>query len=249
MIRFIDVSSAQSAGTDWDKVFASGVRAVWIKASEGRKGRDPRFAAHRAGASLAGLRCGAYGFCRPNTGFAGETLEIDARAEAELFFDASGGLGSTTESLPPLVDLESAPKDMTLDALMTWLRAYLERATALWGVIPWIYTGSGFTSRWPAWGQQSWLAAYPLVIAAYPNPGGKPITPEAAALREPPSLAPWGKPIAWQSSGGGPGMPGLRVPGFGNVPIDCGLIYLNSLDDALVTAPRAPNAAPRPKNS
>jgi GH25 family lysozyme M1 (1,4-beta-N-acetylmuramidase) len=236
VIRFIDVSSAQAIGADWGAVYASGVRAAWIKASEGRAGRDPHYIGHRDPAQLAGIRTGPYGFCRPNAGYAGETLQVDARAEAELLFAASGGTASTTETIPPLVDLEAAPKGMSLADLMTWLRAYLDRTAELFGVVPWLYTGAGFTQRWPKFGNETWLAAYPLVIAAYPTPLGRALSPAAAALRGPPSLAPWGKPSGWQFSGGGMGVPGNLVPGFGAVPIDCGLIYRDSLDDMLVLA-------------
>ena len=66
-IHGIDVSKYQG-DIDWNKVKDSGVKFVWIKATEGGDHTDEKFAANWAGAKAAGIPRGAYHFvywCRP----------------------------------------------------------------------------------------------------------------------------------------------------------------------------------------
>ena len=66
-IHGIDVSKYQGT-IDWNAVAGSGVKFVWIKATEGGDLVDERFQANWQGAKLAGIPHGAYHFvywCRP----------------------------------------------------------------------------------------------------------------------------------------------------------------------------------------
>lgn len=241
MIQGIDISAAQAVTADWEAARNAGIAYAWIKATEGNAGHDPNFWAHLKNATLADIRVGAYHFCRPNTGATNvfgalrkEALVADARAEAEFFHVTTTGWGSQSETMPPLIDLESAGPGLTTGDLLTWLGAHLDRVQQLFGVVPVVYTGAGFTSRYPGFAAGTWLAEFPLMIAAYPLPGGKAMSPDAAAAHAPPELSPWGRPKVWQYSGGGMGVPGNTCPGFGSVPIDRSIAYVDSLDDLRV---------------
>ena len=66
-IHGIDVSKYQG-DIDWDAVAASGVKFVWIKATEGGDHADEKFQANWDGAKRVGIAHGAYHFvywCRP----------------------------------------------------------------------------------------------------------------------------------------------------------------------------------------
>lgn len=62
-VRGIDIS-AHNGEVDFEKVAGSGIKFVWIKASEGETLRDVRFQENFAGALSAGLSAGAYHFFR-----------------------------------------------------------------------------------------------------------------------------------------------------------------------------------------
>lgn len=59
----VDISS-HNGNVDFDKVKASGVSFVFLKATEGLSFVDPRFAANHRAARAAGLKVGAYHFFR-----------------------------------------------------------------------------------------------------------------------------------------------------------------------------------------
>lgn len=62
-VRGIDISG-HNGEIDFDKVAASGIDFVWMKASEGETVRDSRFEANYDAATAAGLRVGAYHYFR-----------------------------------------------------------------------------------------------------------------------------------------------------------------------------------------
>ena len=246
MIHGIDVSSAQATGADWKAAFDSGVRYAWIKASEGNTGRDPAYRKHLEAASLAGVWCGAYHFCRPNFGGVivsasqrQAALERDAKTEAQNFWQACAGWGRQSESLPPLLDVESFDSQLTSQEFVEWIHTFAAECTQLWDVLPVIYTGAPMRERGGKyWDSALWLAQYPLMIAAYPYGNGPrvgglpaPLTLAEAERRAPPSLKPWAKTTVWQFSGGSMDLRGNTCAGFGSVPIDRSVAYVDSLDE------------------
>ena len=95
-VRGIDVSHYQGP-IHWPSVAGDGVSFAYIKATEGVRLRDPRFAHNWRHARRAGLRVGAYHyfiFCR------------SGRAQARNFLAV---VPARRSALPPAVDLEAAP--------------------------------------------------------------------------------------------------------------------------------------------
>ena len=92
-IQGIDVSKYQG-NIDWDAVKNSGVKFVWIKATEGGDRADERFEANWAGAKQVGIARGAYHFvywCR-------------APMDEVTWFEQHVPIEA--DSLPPVLDVE-----------------------------------------------------------------------------------------------------------------------------------------------
>lgn len=190
----IDVSRFQ-AKVDWPAVAAAGRAFAYIKATEGATYRDPKFAAHWAGAKAAGMLRGAYHFFRPAK---------PAAAQVENFCSLVGALASG--DLPPMLDLEETPgehdewttipKPDRRPLALEWLHAVEERL----GRRPIVYTRRGFISTL---GGAGGLAQYPLWVAHYTQ-AAKPAVP-----------AGWQNWTLWQYSDAG------QVPGIaGKVDLD-----------------------------
>ena len=129
----IDVSHWQNE-IDWTQVAGSGVRFVFMKATEGRTFDDPNYASYRAGAVAAGLTVTAYHFANPGT------AAVDPVLEADHFVDVAQ-IGSG--NIIPVLDLERTGGLDTTD-LIAWAFAWLEEVTARTGVKPMIYSGPYF---------------------------------------------------------------------------------------------------------
>ena len=123
----IDVSSWQGR-VDWQKVAASGVKYVFIRAFEGRH-EDQEFRRNWAGAKAAGLLRGAYVYFR-----ARHSGEMQAR----LMLDALRG---DPGELPPVLDLERFD-EQTAEKTITEVRAWVAAMKAGLGRDPMIYAGS-----------------------------------------------------------------------------------------------------------
>src|SRR5580704_1589430 len=99
-IHGIDVSKYQGS-IDWKAVADSGVKFVWIKATEGGDRADENFTANWAGAKAAGLPHGAYHFvywCRPPM-------------EEMSWFEQNTPVEQ--DALPPVLDVEATPQSRT----------------------------------------------------------------------------------------------------------------------------------------
>jgi len=99
-IHGIDVSHWQG-DIDWQAVAQSGVKFVWIKATEGGDHLDRKFRENWEGAASAGIPRGAYHFvywCR------------DAREQAEWFIR---NVPYDRHALPPVLDVEFTPFSRT----------------------------------------------------------------------------------------------------------------------------------------
>ena len=136
-IHGIDVSKYQGT-IDWSAVADSGVKFVWIKATEGGDRLDERFQANWQGAKQAGIPHGAYHFvywCRP-------PIEEAAWFEQNVPVE--------DEALPPVLDVEATPESRTCkrhlerDATIADMKVMLEEMERHFGKRPIIYTTVDF---------------------------------------------------------------------------------------------------------
>ena len=110
-VHGIDVSKYQGT-IDWGTVAQSGVKFVWIKATEGGDHLDERFQVNWEGAKQAGIPHGAYHFvywCR-------------APIEEATWFEKN--VPVEDDALPPVLDVEATPDSKTC-------RRHLEREPAI----------------------------------------------------------------------------------------------------------------------
>jgi len=164
-IRGIDVSAHQGH-IEWQRVAGSGIRFVYLKATEGGDFQDKAFAENLRGAREAGLACGAYHFFR---------LGTPGREQAMNFIHT---VPKQDLALPPAIDLEfwgnSAARPAP-DAFQTQLSIFTDALAKSGGKAPVLYVGSDFASvyfaspssesKWirniflnPVWnGNKSWL--------------------------------------------------------------------------------------------
>lgn len=128
----VDVSSYQ-ADIDMNELKAQNIEFIYIKASEGSKTQDPRFAENWENAKNAGLLSGAYHFF---------SYDSEGITQAENFIDAVGS--DLTGRLLPAVDVEyygdKEQNPPEKEDVIRELRIYLERIEKEYGVKPLIYT-------------------------------------------------------------------------------------------------------------
>jgi lysozyme len=192
----IDISSAQGVLTDahWAEI-AKTQRFVYAKAQTGNDGADPTFAPNVARARAAGLVLGAYHFAYPLPDAAGHANR-DPEGQAQLFFEASDGLGGNVGELPPALDLEWpaygdwAKWACSAAQITDWALRFLVRTETLFGRRPIVYTYPAFAKFAGLQG----LNSYGLWIASYQP---VPWIPE-----------PWSSCVIQQTKGG----EGLRLP-------------------------------------
>jgi lysozyme len=149
-VNFIDVSEYQGV-IDWQKVASHGIKAAYMKASEGLTWNDPRFQENRADARKAGIHIGAYHF----------TDVTDPIAEAKHFVKTIGKVGA--KDLKPVLDFEVNPRKLTASQLRVFTFKFNQEVKALTGVYPMFYSYAGFIDgidfAVPV-GNGLWLAAY-----------------------------------------------------------------------------------------
>jgi lysozyme len=136
-IRGIDVSKYQGP-IDWNAVAGSGVKFVWIKATEGGDRADEYFTANWEGAKAAGIPHGAYHFvywCRPP-------------AEEMTWFEQNAPVEDG--ALPPVLDVEATPTSKTCkrhleqDSAIADMKVMLDEMERHYGRRPIIYTSVDF---------------------------------------------------------------------------------------------------------
>lgn len=131
MFRIVDLSEYQ-AGVDFHRLKASGVAAVWLKATEGMTWTDPDFQGRRRAANEAGLHVGAYHFAHPDRNLPG--------AEADHFVSVVRMIGTT--DLLPFLDFETWNKKLSAEEHVAWARTFNARVRALLGRWPGFYSYS-----------------------------------------------------------------------------------------------------------
>jgi lysozyme len=181
-VRGIDVSHHQGE-IDWTKVAGAGIRFAYLKATEGRDFRDPRFRANWEGAAAAGLARGAYHFftfCSPG------------REQAEQFLRVAP---PAPYALPPVADVEfvgNCKSWSSLAAVRAELRAFVDVVERAWGVTPILYLTPD---------------AFERVVAG--EFGRHPVWIRSVLRR--PAPAEYGGWLLWQFSESGR-VPGIRGP-------------------------------------
>jgi lysozyme len=130
----IDVSAYQAA-ISWPMLRAAGVRAAFLKATEGVGFEDAWFERNREAAGDAGIVTGAYHFARPDT----VSSRRDAEAEAGWFLNVAR---PRRGDLLPALDFETP--GLPPPALADWALAWLRRVAAAVGERPFFYTYPSF---------------------------------------------------------------------------------------------------------
>lgn len=147
---FIDVSSYQGT-IDWKRVAKSGVRAAYLKATEGIHWNDPSFQANRKAANAQGIHVGAYHFADL----------YDGGIEARHFLSTVKTVGP--KDLKPVLDLETNTKRLPVSALRQYVSSFNKTIHERMGVYPMFYSYASFAESIgfprPA-GNGLWIAAY-----------------------------------------------------------------------------------------
>ena len=136
----VDISSYQ-ADVDMEKLKEQDIRFVYIKASEGSKLQDDRFAANWANAEKAGLPSGAYHFF---------SFDSPGGTQAENFITAVGD--DIKGRLLPVVDVEyygdKEKNPPEKEDVIRELTVFLNAVEDKYGVKPMIYTGAGIYEKY-----------------------------------------------------------------------------------------------------
>ena len=160
MLRGVDVSHHQGK-IDFAKVAASGVRFVYLKATQGKSFVDDMFLKNVKAAQAAGLAVGAYHYFVPDGGAGGQFSN---------FWAAVMNCGGPAGMLVPALDVEgdnqnTLPSGFTgeqyVKSASAWL-SYLWERTGRKGIV---YTYPSFNNTYLKGG----LGEYPLWAAAYPT--------------------------------------------------------------------------------
>ncbi|MGA9397169.1 MAG: glycoside hydrolase family 25 protein [Anaerolineaceae bacterium] len=194
MLEGIDISHWETVH-DWPAVKKSGVRFVYLKATQGERSVDRCFHKYRLACQTLGLAWGAYHFY---------DYRLHAGSQAGHFIATLGQTQAETQGmLPPVVDLEpftiwqdGERKQAELPArlpLLNSLGILLEKLKSTYGRAM-LYTNPAMLKRLAP--LPGWLAEIPLWIAQY------------TAAREP-RIAPFTRWLFWQYSDTGE-IPGIH---------------------------------------
>ena len=131
----IDVSQYQGQ-IQWKKVKtiegAFPIEFVFIRATAGKDKVDVQFAQNWKKSRRSKLLRGAYHFYRPNE---------NSVAQAALFIKT---VTLQKGDLPPILDIESFPKNQPMDSLKAGLRRWLTKVDQHYGIKPIIYTNERY---------------------------------------------------------------------------------------------------------
>lgn len=229
----VDLSHWQ-AKVDFETLVKTGIKFVFIKASEGAAGVDENFSMYWQAAGAAGLLRGAYHFFRP---------DFNPTVQAQFFYDTLMDAGSIGE-LPPVLDVEKRP------LVAAQIKPCLDAIERIFGKHPIIYTAPGL---WNEMGAVPWAKDYSLWVAQYPYRDWSDDLPNRLLTGEPRLPRDWSTWLFWQFTERGPG----RRMGVGSSRLDINffrgdtneLLAYTGLTPAAAAAPApvpAPVAAPTP---
>lgn len=134
----IDVSNWQQQ-IDWLAVGGTGQSFVFAKATEGTAFTDVTFPLNRSGATVAGLRFGAYHFARPS-GTSDASVVGSAIAQADYFLSVAE---PRRNELLPALDLETTG-NLSVASLSLWVQTWLAQVVARTGIKPIVYVSPSF---------------------------------------------------------------------------------------------------------
>lgn len=138
---------------DWARLAQQGIKAVYLKATEGVSFVDKTFASRRQEANHHGIAVGAYHFARPDSS--------DAVTQARAFANAVGKLG--VHDLRPALDFEAPSSTLNPAQMVSWARQFNQAVKKFTGTLPVFYTYSAFAEMLHAdrpIGAGFWLASY-----------------------------------------------------------------------------------------
>lgn len=147
-ITGIDISKYQGT-VDFEKVKASGVKYVFIRATEGNTYQDPSFASNIAAARTAGLATGVYHFYETND----EPLSQLENYKSIVFLRPG--------DLPPVIDIEKLHKQDKSNLIKN-IQTFLNGLEAHYGAKPILYSGRNFADEY-----LTQFGDYPLWLAEY----------------------------------------------------------------------------------
>lgn len=131
----IDVSQYQGQ-IQWNKVRtiegAFPIEFIFIRATAGKDKVDSQFARNWKESKNNKMLRGAYHFYRPNE---------NSGAQAALFIRT---VTLQKGDLPPILDIESLPKNQPMDSLKAGLRRWLTKVDQHYGIKPIIYTNERY---------------------------------------------------------------------------------------------------------
>lgn len=159
-IKMIDVSHYDGS-VDWQKVAATGIKAAYIKVTEGTDIVDNTFDGHVHWATTFGIACGAYHFAHPE-------LNQNPIVEADHFLNTINGHSFT---LMPVLDYESPAKQYPLSPkyMSDWARNFVNYVQQKTGQTVMIYTGKWFVDMYGIYGldnQPLWASRYATIPPA-----------------------------------------------------------------------------------
>jgi lysozyme len=135
-VRGLDVSAHQGR-VNWRSVAKSGIRFVYLKATEGGDFRDQRLIENLRDARAAGLTCGAYHFF---------SLRSPGVVQAQNFI---GAVPKGSVTVPPAVDLEFAGNSAarpSAEEFQKQFGLFLNAIRKNYGCEPVIYASDDFSS-------------------------------------------------------------------------------------------------------
>ncbi len=131
----IDVSEYQGK-IQWNEVKTIEntfpIQFVFIRATAGKDKLDPQFNSNWKESKSHNLIRGAYHYYRPNE---------NSIVQAEFFIK---NVKLKKGDLPPILDIESMPKNQSIDSLKVGLRRWLEKVDTYYQIKPIIYTNEKF---------------------------------------------------------------------------------------------------------
>ena len=171
-IEGLDAASRYPAdwdNADWTRVRKAGKSFVFARATEGATEPDPKFTTIMEGGKAAGLWMGALHTAHPEK-YNSET-DTDAIAEADYFY--SKAKDYLNWGLPPVLDIEKNPGNLSPTKLSAWCLAWVNRIKSKpEGVTPIIYANLDYASQlsgeitkyalWVAWPRQHYTSPPPL---------------------------------------------------------------------------------------
>ncbi|WP_198536292.1 lysozyme [Streptomyces resistomycificus] len=182
----VDVSSHQG-NVDWPKLWSSGVKWAYAKATEGTYYSNPYFAQQYNGSYDVGMIRGSYHFATPDT--------TSGATQADYFVDRGGSWSPDGRTLPGALDIEWNPYGdacygKSQSAMVTWIRDFLNQYRARTGREAVIYTATSWWAQCTG-DYAGFAAATPLWIARYASTVG-------------PLPAGWSNFTMWQYTSTGP---------------------------------------------